>query len=112
IRVKAKYAYSANNSDELTFPKHAIIQNVNKPDETWWQGDYGGQRQYWFPAGYVEEIESDDLEEKIGEDNQLLGSLQKGSIDLEGTTIGCLPVQGANRHKVCIVIKITCTIPH
>lgn len=112
ICVKAKYAYSANNSDELTVPKHAIIHNVNKPDETWWQGDYGGQRQYWFPATYVEEIESDSLEERKGEDNQLLGNLQKGSIDLEGTIISCLPVQGANRHKVCVVIKVTCQLPH
>lgn len=65
ISVKAKYNYTAQNADELTFPRHAIIQNVNKVEEKWWKGDYGGSRQYWFPANYVEEIQPEDINEGV-----------------------------------------------
>ena len=49
----------------MTFPKHAIIQNVNKEEKEWWKGDYGGQRQHWFPAAYVEEIELENIDERV-----------------------------------------------
>lgn len=56
MTVKALYDYRARQEDELSFCKHAIITNVDKPDEGWWRGDYGGNRQHWFPSNYVEEI--------------------------------------------------------
>lgn len=65
ILVKAKFSYTANIQDELTFPKHAIIQNVNKVEKEWWKGDYGGQRQHWFPANHVEEIPLNSVEERV-----------------------------------------------
>lgn len=55
--VKAKFDYKAAREDELTLVKHAIITNVNKQTDDWWRGDYGGKKQHWFPANYVEEIE-------------------------------------------------------
>lgn len=67
IHVKAKFSYTARMPDELTFPKHAIIQNVNKAEEDWWKGDYGGQRQHWFPAIYVEEIEPENIDERVNQ---------------------------------------------
>lgn len=65
IHVKAKYSYRANKDDELTFPRHAIIQNVIKAEKEWWTGDYGGRRQHWFPAIFVEEIEPENMEERV-----------------------------------------------
>lgn len=59
ITVKALYDYKAQNDDELSFCKHAIITNVKKKDnDLWWTGDYGGKKQHYFPANYVLEIEA------------------------------------------------------
>lgn len=63
--MKAKHSYKAQKEDELTFPRHAIIQNVNKAEEEWWKGDYGGSQQHWFPAIYVEEIQPDSIDEGV-----------------------------------------------
>lgn len=53
------YNYKAQNDDELSFCKHAIITNVRKNEnDLWWTGDYGGKKQHYFPANYVQEIES------------------------------------------------------
>lgn len=49
-----------------------------------WRGDYGTDKQHWFPANYVEEIDGAD----DGGDTSDLGSLQKGSIDLKNSIIG------------------------
>lgn len=49
-----------------------------------WRGNYGGNVQHWFPANYVEEISSTDEDS----DASPLGSLQKGTIDLTGITVG------------------------
>lgn len=64
ITVKAIYDYRAQRPDELSFCKHAIITNVTKPKNSqgWWLGDYGGMKQHYFPAIYVEEINTDPPE--------------------------------------------------
>lgn len=54
ITVKALYDYVANREDELSFCKHAIIMNVKKVQQMWWVGDYGGKKQLYFPANYVQ----------------------------------------------------------
>lgn len=52
------YDYKAQNDDELSFCKHAIITNVRKKEnDLWWTGDYGGKKQHYFPANYVQEID-------------------------------------------------------
>ena len=48
-----------------------------------WKGDCSGRVQQWFPSNYVQEIEPDDAG-----DSPPLGSLQKGSIDLTGVSVG------------------------
>lgn len=58
--MKAIYDYKARRDDELTLVKHAIITNVHRQRGGWWRGDYGGKKQHWFPANYVEEIEPQD----------------------------------------------------
>ncbi|KFQ10087.1 1-phosphatidylinositol 4,5-bisphosphate phosphodiesterase gamma-1, partial [Haliaeetus albicilla] len=61
--VKALYDYKAQREDELSFCKQAIIHNVDKQDGGWWRGDYGGKKQLWFPANYVEEISTQAQEQ-------------------------------------------------
>jgi len=65
ITVKALYDYRAQRDDELSFCKHAIITNVVKLDGGWWRGDYGGKKQHWFPANFVEEMEAQDNTEEV-----------------------------------------------
>ena len=54
-------------------------------------GDYGGRKQHWFPANFVQEIEpapqdaTDD--EAANQDLMPLGDLQKGSIDILGAVV-------------------------
>ena len=50
-----------------------------------WRGDYGTKKQHWFPSNYVEEIEahSDSSSESMP-----LGSLQQGSVDVQGCYVG------------------------
>jgi hypothetical protein len=38
----ALYDYEATEENELTFPDGAIIENLQFPDEDWWQGTYNG----------------------------------------------------------------------
>lgn len=61
--MEALYDYRAQQPDELTFVKHAIIRNVVKDHEDWWRGDYGFQMQKWFPANHVREIQVSDQSE-------------------------------------------------
>ena len=109
IQVKAKYQYKAKRADELTFPKHAIIQNVNKAEEHWWKGDYGGQRQFWFPAIYVDEMGSELLEDK--NEHQVLGSLQKGSIDISRARIELKSVKEPNYQNVQFLLRLIIDMP-
>ncbi|XP_043670796.1 1-phosphatidylinositol 4,5-bisphosphate phosphodiesterase gamma-1 [Vespula pensylvanica] len=86
VTVKALYDYKARREDELTLVKHAIITNVTRQSGGWWRGDYGGKKQHWFPANYVEEI---DYQDSPGDstDSMMLGSLQKGSLDIMGAVV-------------------------
>ncbi|XP_068087156.1 1-phosphatidylinositol 4,5-bisphosphate phosphodiesterase gamma-1-like [Anabrus simplex] len=88
ITVKAIFDYQAQNSDELSFCKHAIITNVNKQKGSgWWRGDYGGKKQHWFPSNYVEEVEPQENRDDNSSDSMLLGNLQKGSLDMMGAVV-------------------------
>ncbi|XP_046996756.1 1-phosphatidylinositol 4,5-bisphosphate phosphodiesterase gamma-1 [Schistocerca americana] len=88
ITVKALYDYQARNDDELSFCKHAVITNVNKQGNSgWWRGDYGGKKQHWFPSNYVEEWDSQENRDDNSSDSLLLGSLQKGSLDVMGAIV-------------------------
>ncbi|NWY60140.1 PLCG1 phosphodiesterase, partial [Chionis minor] len=82
--VKALYDYKAQREDELSFCKQAIIHNVDKQDGGWWRGDYGGKKQLWFPANYVEEIVSTQVQEQdeASSENSPLGNFLKGFIDV------------------------------
>ncbi|CAH4038538.1 1-phosphatidylinositol 4,5-bisphosphate phosphodiesterase gamma-1 [Pieris brassicae] len=89
ITVKALYDYRARQDDELSFCKHAIITNVDKPDEGWWRGDYGGKKHHWFPANYVQEIEVPHMPNIACLENEsaALGALQKGVVDVLGAVV-------------------------
>ncbi|XP_029646893.1 1-phosphatidylinositol 4,5-bisphosphate phosphodiesterase gamma-1 isoform X4 [Octopus sinensis] len=83
VKVKAIQDYQAKRPDELSFRRGSIVNNVHKQEGGWWRGDYGTDKQHWFPANYVEEIDGSD---DTG-DTSDLGSLQKGSIDLKNSII-------------------------
>ncbi|TKS75122.1 1-phosphatidylinositol 4,5-bisphosphate phosphodiesterase gamma-1 [Collichthys lucidus] len=82
--VKALYDYRAQREDELCFPKQALILNVDKQEGGWWRGDYGGKKQLWFPANYVEEVPSSPTREidEVSTENSPLGTFLKGFIDV------------------------------
>ncbi|KAM6962657.1 1-phosphatidylinositol 4,5-bisphosphate phosphodiesterase gamma-1-like isoform 1-T1 [Aplochiton taeniatus] len=82
--VKALYDYRAQREDELCFPKQALIICVDKQDGGWWRGDYGGKKQLWFPANYVEEVPISPTREagEMSTENSPLGSFLKGFIDV------------------------------
>ncbi|XP_010870757.2 1-phosphatidylinositol 4,5-bisphosphate phosphodiesterase gamma-1 isoform X1 [Esox lucius] len=83
--VKALYDYRPQRDDELCFPKQALILSVDKQEGGWWRGDYGGKKQLWFPANYVEEVpNSPALEtgDEASTENSPLGTLLKGFIDV------------------------------
>ncbi|XP_076449870.1 1-phosphatidylinositol 4,5-bisphosphate phosphodiesterase gamma-1-like [Babylonia areolata] len=84
LRVKALHDYNANRDDELSFCKGAIITNVSRQDGGWWRGDYGAKKQHWFPANYVEEM---DAHSEPSSESMPLGSLQQGSIDVQGCSV-------------------------
>ena len=54
FRARALYDYTAQRDDELTLVKNCIITNILKKDVGWWKGDYGGRKQHWFPANFVQ----------------------------------------------------------
>lgn len=97
ITVKALYDYKAQHDDELSFCKHAIITNVDrKNNELWWRGDYGGKIQHYFPANYVQEINNHDgLDCDENSSDSVLGTLQKGSIDVSGAIVDLALLPGA-----------------
>uniref|UniRef100_A0A8D8YHH8 Phosphoinositide phospholipase C n=1 Tax=Cacopsylla melanoneura TaxID=428564 RepID=A0A8D8YHH8_9HEMI len=105
ITVKALYDYQARNDDELSFPKHAIISNVDSRAEGgWWRGDYGGKRQHWFPSNYVTEIEPQHNKDESSGDSLLLGNLQKGSLDVVGAVVEVVPASGGiHRGLECLL---------
>ncbi|KPJ09210.1 1-phosphatidylinositol-4,5-bisphosphate phosphodiesterase gamma-1 [Papilio machaon] len=114
VTVKALYDYRARQDDELSFCKHAIITNVDKPDEGWWRGDYGGKRHHWFPANYVEEVDVPHLPEIAGcldNENAALGSLQQGVVDVLGAVVELVVGEesGAARWLVRIQTPTMCS---
>lgn len=65
--MKALFDYQAQQDDELSFPKHAIILNVRKDGAGWWRGDYGGKKLHLFPSNYVMELDGNaESEHTVG----------------------------------------------
>eukprot|EP00043_Microstomoeca_roanoka_P005501 m.56102 g.56102 ORF g.56102 m.56102 type:complete len:1354 (+) comp12995_c0_seq1:65-4126(+) len=95
VTCRALYSYEARTEDELTFPKDAIITNVLKRDDGWWQGDYGGMVGGWLPSNYVEEIDHDALvnDDKDDAENPL-GAFEKAGLELRGLEVTPLPARG------------------
>lgn len=54
-QVIAMYPYTAQNDDELTFQKDAVISVINKDDADWWKGELNGV-QGVFPSNYVQSV--------------------------------------------------------
>uniref|UniRef100_A0A8C7XUF8 1-phosphatidylinositol 4,5-bisphosphate phosphodiesterase gamma n=1 Tax=Oryzias sinensis TaxID=183150 RepID=A0A8C7XUF8_9TELE len=107
--VRAMYEYKAQRDDELSFTKDTIISNVDKQEGGWWKGDYGGKKQFWFPANYVEEISPSAAEPDITDmtENSPLGDLLRGSVDLSSCQIVPRPEGKGNRLYVFSLVLNT-----
>ncbi|RVE70643.1 hypothetical protein OJAV_G00066620 [Oryzias javanicus] len=107
--VRAMYEYKAQRDDELSFTKDTIISNVDKQEGGWWKGDYGGKKQFWFPANYVEEISPSAAEPDITDmtENSPLGDLLRGSVDLSSCQIVPRPEGKGNRPYVFSLVQNT-----
>ncbi|GFU38931.1 1-phosphatidylinositol 4,5-bisphosphate phosphodiesterase gamma-1 [Nephila pilipes] len=105
ITVKALYDYRAQRVDELSFCKHAIITNVVKENGGWWKGDYGGKKQHWFPANYVEEIEPQENSDENSVEAMPLGNLQKGSIDIVNCTVDITSITNRGKEFVFRIVS-------
>ncbi|XP_012280746.1 1-phosphatidylinositol 4,5-bisphosphate phosphodiesterase gamma-1 isoform X2 [Orussus abietinus] len=86
VTVKAIYDYKAKRDDELILVKHAIVTNVNRHDGGWWRGDYGGKKQCWFPANYVEIVEPIRNHDFLSNSAIHENAREKGSLDVVGMT--------------------------
>ncbi|KAF6714554.1 1-phosphatidylinositol 4,5-bisphosphate phosphodiesterase gamma-1 [Oryzias melastigma] len=107
--VRAMYEYKAQRDDELSFTKDTIISNVDKQEGGWWKGDYGGKKQFWFPANYVEEISPSAAEPDITDmtENSPLGDLLRGTVDLSSCQIVPRPEGKGNRLYVFSLVLNT-----
>uniref|UniRef100_A0A672PCB3 Phosphoinositide phospholipase C n=1 Tax=Sinocyclocheilus grahami TaxID=75366 RepID=A0A672PCB3_SINGR len=85
--VKALYDYRAMRSDELTFYKGTLIHNVTKEANGWWKGDYGGKLQKYFPSNYVEEVADASEANYQGDEENPLGNLCKGIMNISKCTV-------------------------
>uniref|UniRef100_A0A672G214 Phosphoinositide phospholipase C n=1 Tax=Salarias fasciatus TaxID=181472 RepID=A0A672G214_SALFA len=102
--VKALYDYRAQREDELCFPKQALIVNVDKQEGGWWRGDYGGKKQLWFPANYVEEVPSSptrELDEAVSprstgqtslHEEKQMERRKKIAVELSELVVYCRPI--------------------
>ncbi|KAA8589355.1 hypothetical protein FQN60_012720 [Etheostoma spectabile] len=56
----------------------------NRRSSSMWRGDYGGKKQLWFPANYVDEVPSSPTREldEVSTENSPLGTFLKGFIDV------------------------------
>ena len=55
--LRAKFAYTAKHSDELSFEQGSEIVLLEKKENGWWRGDFQGAVGL-FPYNYVEVLES------------------------------------------------------
>jgi len=83
--ARALYEYVAKRSDELSFPRGALITNVSiqKPDGGWWRGDYAGKKSHWFPANYTQlEERSEPGHDNSDNHSDTSDNLQRGTFDI------------------------------
>ncbi|CAI8032851.1 1-phosphatidylinositol 4,5-bisphosphate phosphodiesterase gamma-1, partial [Geodia barretti] len=98
IACRALYDYNAMRADEMSFIKDAIISDVEKHEGGWWRGNHGRKKRKWFPANYVEELEDSSSQS----DEQQLGNLQQGSIDLSGILVETHSLPGNHMYLLSI----------
>lgn len=110
IRVRAKYDYIRQEVDEMSFCKGDVICNVVKEQEDWWRGDLGVQSGAYFPSNYVEDIPAGSDISDLSKENvdNVLGEMQKGSIDLSNCIMELMP-ETKGHQNFCFRIKTAFT---
>jgi hypothetical protein len=65
--AKSRHGYTAQNLDELDFPKGALLQIISQRDDDWWEGIYN-KKQGWLPSSYVKllKVRSKSVDNKLG----------------------------------------------
>uniref|UniRef100_A0A673HM33 Phosphoinositide phospholipase C n=1 Tax=Sinocyclocheilus rhinocerous TaxID=307959 RepID=A0A673HM33_9TELE len=72
-----------------------------------WKGDYGGKKQLWFPANYVEEISPTAAEpDRSATENSPLGDLLRGSVDVSSCQIVVRPEGKGSRQFVFSLVPV------
>ena len=54
------YPYTAQNDDELSFDKDAVITVLSRDNANWWRGEFDGKTGM-FPSNYVTVTDSCEL---------------------------------------------------
>jgi phosphatidylinositol phospholipase C gamma-1 len=78
------YEYSAQHPDELSFAANVIISNVQKREENWWSGDFGGMEGGWFPKNYAEEVDTKRAQVILAEQTAVANTLDAAAMDVDG----------------------------
>ncbi|XP_046852751.1 uncharacterized protein LOC124446006 [Xenia sp. Carnegie-2017] len=58
---RATHSYERKNQDELSFSENDIVLVVQETDTGWWRGSTS-HCEGWFPASYVEELDSSPVD--------------------------------------------------
>lgn len=95
-------AYTAEDAQGLSFPRGAVISNVQENDDGWSTGDYNGAIGKRFPSRLVESI-SEEVE-RLGEEakvdaDEVLGELEQHSFSTRGLKLDLGKTSGpAGKH--------------
>ncbi|KAL5016929.1 hypothetical protein ScPMuIL_006518 [Solemya velum] len=86
-QVVAMYDYRAQRSDELTIFRGDVISVLYKDSDTWWMGELPDGQQGYFPANYVAEEDSLDVDDRQAlrthEDKKNLTAVKSKNGDLK-----------------------------
>lgn len=73
-----------------------------KDNDLWWTGDYGGKKQHYFPANYVQEIEANT--DGLSDDNSNETFSHTDSFDLHGAVVNI--TYDANEPEIQFKLRI------
>ncbi|ESO89239.1 hypothetical protein LOTGIDRAFT_106084, partial [Lottia gigantea] len=74
-KVKALYAYTSQNDDELTFQKDSVMTVLNKDNNDWWQGELEDGQVGMFPSNYVVPYTDNSFSRENRDSNSLIRNL-------------------------------------
>ncbi|XP_016374582.1 1-phosphatidylinositol 4,5-bisphosphate phosphodiesterase gamma-1-like, partial [Sinocyclocheilus rhinocerous] len=98
---------SSNQGNEDEEEHREVRKTQSQEYKYWWKGDYGGKKQLWFPANYVEEISPTAAEpDRSATENSPLGDLLRGSVDVSSCQIVVRPEGKGSRQFVFSLVPV------